>query len=509
MFPDDPLRIVMFSAEASPFAQDGGLGDVVGSLPKELKKLGVDPVVVLPAYAVALQHKAFGIHPCEMVKSFDVRMGKRMERVEVFQTRLNNSDVDVYLIGSRKFFNRPGIYNDPDTGEGYSDNGVRYTFFMKAGVELLIRLSKPVDIVHCHDSQTALIPGMIRMNYGRSAFYKDVGSLFTIHNLAYQGIYPKRILHYADIDYKHFYPTSAFEYWNKVNFMKAGILMSDKVNTVSQTYAVEIQSSNEFGHGLEGVLQSRKKDVSGIVNGIDYEEWNPEKDPLISANFSGKDLSGKAECKKYVQKYFRLPSKRRSTPLIGLISRLVDQKGLDLIAEAAPEIAALKIHLVILGVGQKKYHRMLQEIVSQYPDNFAIQLTFDNALAHRIQAGCDMLLMPSRYEPCGLGQLVSLRYGTIPIVRATGGLADTIVPYENHRGTGFNFTGYSAEEMIDALKMAVSIYKNADQWKNLMVRAMAEDWSWKRSAEGYKRLYRNIYLNRHPEYADVSNDASY
>jgi len=500
MIHKDPTRIVMFSAEAAPFAKDGGLGDVVGALPKELKKLGADPVVVIPAYESTLRQDAFGIRPCRTVRRFNVRMNDQMECAKIFHSKLNNSEVDVYFIGSQKYFDRPGIYNDPRTGEGYRDNGQRFTFFMKAGIELLIRLKKPVDIVHCHDSQTALIPGIIKINYGGSAFYRDVGTLLTIHNLAYQGIYPRKILHYTGIDDKHFYPMSPFEYWNKVNFMKAGILMADKVNTVSETYAMEIRSNNAFGHGLEGVLQSRNRDLSGIVNGIDYEEWNPETDPMIPANFSSKDFTHKAECKKYVRKRFNLPFLGERIPLIGIVSRLTDQKGLDLVEEAASQIAELKIQMVILGVGQLKYHEMLQKMASRYPENIAVHLAFDNELAHKIQAGCDMFLMPSRYEPCGLSQLASLCYGTIPIVRATGGLADTVIPYKNQKGTGFTFEAYSAEEMVDTVKQALSVYSEKNRWKDLMARAMAEDWSWKRSAESYQRLYKSIHLKRRSEY---------
>jgi starch synthase len=487
----DPTRIAVFSAEAAPFAKDGGLGDVVGALPKELRKMGVVLSLVLPGYASTLRQEAFGIHPCPTVKSLNVTMGNRAEHAEIFHSRLNHSDVDVYFIGSRKYFQRPGIYNNPRTGEGYRDNGIRFAFFMKAGLELLAGLGSPVDLIHCHDCQTALIPGIIKTYFRGDPFYRNVGTLLTIHNLAYQGIYPRKILHYAGIDGQYFYPMSPFEYWDKVNFMKAGILMADKVNTVSQTYAREIRSS-EFGYGLEGVLESRAEDLSGIVNGIDYEEWNPETDPIIAANFSAGNLRGKVKCKEDLLRRFRLPSIGKETPLIGVVSRLVEQKGLDLIEAAAAELAALKVQMVVLGVGQLKYHEMLHRIVSRYPDHFAVDLSFDNELAHKVQAGSDMFLMPSRYEPCGLSQLVSLRYGTIPIVRSTGGLADTIAPYENGEGTGFTFKAYSADEMLAAVEKALSIYSQCDRWQDLMVRAMGEDWSWKRSAKGYQRLYESI-----------------
>ena len=504
----DPLRIVMFSAEVTPFAKVGGMGDVVGALPKALEKLGLHPAAVIPAYASVLRQKQFDIKPCKTVSGFNVRMGNKTEHARIFQARLNNTEVDVYLIGSHKYFDRAGIYDNPDSGEGYSDNGERFLFFMKSGLELLLRLAIPVDILHCHDSHTALIPGIMRMKYNRSPFFKNVGTLFTIHNLAYQGIYPPEVLRFAGIDGEHFYPMSPFEYWNSVNFMKAGILMADKVNTVSQTYAVEIQTDPEYGHGLEGVLRSRRMDLSGIVNGIDYQEWNPETDPFIPAHFSSEDLSGKEKCKSHLQRHFNLPPDAGRVPLIGIVSRLADQKGFELIAEAVPEIVALNMQMVILGVGQRKYHDLLQNIALRYPEKIAVHLEFDDALAHKIEAGCDMFLMPSRYEPCGLNQLISLRYGTIPIVRATGGLADTVVPYGKEAGTGFRFDGYSAIEMMAALKLALSVYSEADHWRNLMVRAMSEDWSWNKSAEKYMQIYRNIYSKRHSEAVFVTLDKS-
>jgi starch synthase len=500
----DPSGIVMFAAEVSPFAKVGGVGDVVGALSKALEKLGIVPTVVIPAYRDVLRNGYFDILSCRQVPEFDIQMGHMFERVDVFQARLPKTGVHVYMVGSTKYFDRPGIYDDPATGEGYPDNGERFLFFMKSGLDLLRRLGRPVDILHCHDSQTGLIPGILRTNHQKDSFFSNAGTLFTIHNLAYQGIYPKKTLHYAGIDYKHFYPMSPFEYWNKVNFMKAGILMADKVNTVSQTYADEIQTSHEYGFGLEGVLRSRKMDVSGIVNGIDYEEWNPQTDPFLPAHFSQEDFSGKEQCKESLLRHFNLPVHPDRIPLIGIVSRLADQKGFELLSEAIREIVELNVQMVVLGVGQLKYHDLLQGIASRYPDKIAVNLAFDNALAHKIEAGCDMFLMPSKYEPCGLGQLISLRYGTIPVVRATGGLADTVVDYGEENGTGFSFRGYSSREMMASLKEAFAVYADAARWRALMVRAMSQDWSWSRSAGQYRQLYQNIYLYRHPESGNAS-----
>jgi starch synthase len=494
----NPLRIVMPAAEASPFAKVGGLGDVISALPRALAKLGAAPMVIIPAYKEALSG-LFNIHPCSAVAGFDVPMRSAVEHAAVYQTRLHATDIPVYLIGSQKYFDRSGIYDDPATSEGYPDNMERFIFFTKSVLELLPRLNISVDIIHCHDSHTALIPGIIDINLRKNAFFAGVGTLLTIHNLAHQGIYPKESLAYAGIDPAHFYPMSPFEYWGKINSMKAGIELADKVNTVSNTYAVEIQTNPEVGMGLQDILGKRREAVSGIVNGIDTDEWNPETDPLIPARYTAEDMSGKSKCKEHLLQYFGLPHFANPVPLIGIVSRLADQKGFDLIAEAIHELAALDLQLVILGKGQQKYHDLFRQFASQYPAKIAVQFSFDNALAHRIEAGCDMFLMPSRFEPCGLNQLYSLRYGTVPIVRATGGLADTVIPYDEDRGTGFSFSAYASQEMMAAIKQALAVYSDTNRWCALRRRGMSQDWSWNRSARQYIQLYHSIRSKRHPE----------
>jgi starch synthase len=485
-----PLKIVMLAAEASPFAKVGGLGDVVGALPKALERLGMNPMVVIPAYR-AVRAGASDFHPCQSVSGFDVPMASSVERAQIYQSRIEGTSVDVFMIGSQKYFDREGIYDDPSTGEGYPDNMERFIFFMKAAIELLLRLGTPIDIIHCHDSHTALIPGLINLQYRKHPVFSGAGTLFTIHNLAYQELHSREALEYAGIAPEHFYPSSPFEYWGQVNFMKAGIALADKVNTVSHTYALEILTNPEYGMGLEGVLQSRKEDVSGIVNGIDYDEWNPESDPLIPACFSAADLSGKEKCKNHLQRHFHL-SVRKRVPLVGIVSRLADQKGFDLIAEAMEEMMALDLQLIILGLGRQKYHDLFQRIALRHPEKMGLRLSFDNELAHKIEAGCDLFLMPSKFEPCGLNQLYSLRYGTIPVVRRTGGLADTVIPYDRENGAGFTFSHYTAAEMMAAIKQALKVYSERSAWKALMVRAMSQDWSWNRSALEYVQLYQSI-----------------
>jgi starch synthase len=498
MVQNSSLKIIMLAAEASPYAKVGGLGDVVGALPKALAKLNASPAIVLPAYKAA-QSSAFAIRPRSPIFEFEVPMASSAEHAEVFHTRMNDSNVDVYLIGSRKYFDREGIYDDPATKVGYPDNMERFVFFMRAGLELIVRLGAPVDIIHCHDSHTALVPGLLNINYRHNPVLAKTGTLFTIHNLAHQGLYSNLALDYAGIDRKHFYPTSPFEYWGKINFMKAGIEIADKVNTVSHTYSEEIQTSHESGMGLEGVLRNRKADVSGIVNGIDIAEWDPESDPFIPAHFSAKDLSGKEKCKENLLHHFGLPSSRNRIPLIGIVSRLADQKGFDLIEEVIEEIASMDLQMVILGTGQQKYHELFRQIAMQYPGKIGIELSFNNELAHRIEAGSDMFLMPSKFEPCGLNQLYSFRYGTIPIVRKTGGLADTVIPFGREQSTGFSFSEYSAAEMLEAIKQALNVYCDPSQWQPLMLRAMSQDWSWNKSARQYMQLYHTICLKRHPE----------
>ena len=425
-------------------------------------------------------------------------MGRYTEHADIYQTRMGKNPIEVFLIGSTRYFDRPGIYDDPATQEGYSDNMERFIFFMKAGLALLLRLGAPADILHCHDSHAALIPGLLRTTHQANPLLARTGTLFTIHNLAYQGIFPQTAFEYAGLDSSYSHPMSPFEFWGKVNFMKAGILYADKVNTVSQTYAREIQSSSEFGIGLEGVLQTRKEDLSGIVNGIDYEEWNPATDPLIPAPFSAQDISGKAKCKEYLLDYFTFPRLPNRTPLIGIVSRLADQKGFDLIAEAIGDLMKLDLRLIVLGTGQKKYHDLWKRIAAQYPAKVGVRLDFDNKLAHKIEAGSDMFLMPSRYEPCGLNQFYSFRYGTVPIVRATGGLADTVIQYDGKKGTGFRFDKYSSGEMMSAIRRALSVYADPRRWQELLLRGMSQDWSWKRSAAEYLELYKSIRAKKSP-----------
>ncbi len=494
----DQIHIVMFAAEAAPFVKVGGLADVIGALPKILEKLGAQITLVLPGYQV-IPRGRFGIHASTAVAPFDVPIGSGSVRAKVEQTVLEDTGIDVYFLDGGGFFSREGVYDDPASKQGYPDNVQRLAFYARAGLELLRRLGRPVDVIHCHDSQTGLVPGLLQSVYSRDPFFRKTGCLFTIHNVAYQGLYEKDALTWAGIDSRYFAPSSPFEYWGKVNLMKIGILTADLVSTVSETYAREIQSGPEFGYGLEGILKDRAGDLFGIVNGIDYDEWNPETDPLIHAHYSSQVLAGKAVCKWALLESVRLPKQKGRIPLIGIISRLADQKGFDLIDEAVEQIAAHDLQMVVLGDGQPEYHKLLETLVARHPMKIAARFGFNNPLAHQIEAGADMFLMPSKYEPCGLNQLYSMRYGTVPIVRSTGGLADTIKDYDlqHDTGTGFAFKDYSAQALLGAIERALILFADSERWHRLMVRCMMERWSWAESAPKYLALYDRIYAKKH------------
>jgi starch synthase len=488
------LNIAMFSAESVPYVKVGGLADVVGALASVLDRLGVRVLLTIPAYK-SIHHHQYNFAPYSELPGFDMSFGRGRVYVEVFRATMPTSSVEVFLIGGGQYFFRDGVYDDPFTREGYRDNMDRYVFFMKAGMELLTRLQRPVDVLHCHDSQTGLIPGLLRTDYSCTPLFAKTGALFTIHNLAYQSIYPREALGLAGIDeWRYFHPSSPFEFWSKVNCMKAGIEFSDLVNTVSETYALEIQSGPEYGYGLEGVLRRRSMDLSGIVNGIDYLEWNPETDSCLPAHFSSPEQPGKEQCKAAVLAAFGLPRLAGRVPLVGIVSRLAAQKGFDLIEASIDRIAQLNLQMVVLGTGQHEYHRMLQLLASRYPEKFGFQPGFNNALGHQIIAGSDIILMPSHYEPCGLNQLYGLRYGTVPVVRATGGLVDTVTDYDpvSNTGTGFSFSHYSPDDLATAIQRAIWTHADVPRWTELARRGMAQDWSWEQSAQKYIRLYETI-----------------
>lgn len=481
----DSLKILIVTPEAVPYAKTGGLADVAGALPRVLADEGHDVRLILPLY-LQVDREKFSLR--QISSGLKSRVAGREE---VFNIHSGRGDgFETWFIEHDRFFKRPELYRDPSTGNDWADNDERYAFFARAVLETGRALGFIPDVVHCNDWQSGLIPALLEIDKSYNEFSRTA-SLFSIHNIAYHGSFPPSSFDKLGLDRSLFAPAGGFEFWGKVSYLKAGLWYSDIINTVSETYAEEIQSSNEFGYGFEGVLKSRSADLFGILNGIDYSIWNPATDELIPAVFSPDKLDGKKKCKIALRKQAKLPLARKDIPIIGIISRLADQKGFDLIAEMADEIMRLELQIVLLGTGDRKYHDMFGELQRKYPKKIAVFLEFNNQLAHLIEAGSDMFLMPSRYEPCGLNQMYSLKYGTIPIVRRTGGLADTIENANPVKGTGngFVFKNYRSKEMLNTIKFALEVYRDKNVWEVMMIRGMRQDFSWQASAKKYVELY--------------------
>jgi starch synthase len=419
--------------------------------------------------------------------TIEVPVAERTEKAELLEGTLDG-DVPVYFIEKPSYFDRPHLYQTSD-GVDYPDNSERFVFFSRGVLEALKALGQKPAVIHCNDWQTGLIPVYLKTMGRQDPHLGGVATVFSVHNLGYQGLFRHMDMPLTGLDWELFTP-DGIEFYGKINFLKAGLMFADVLNTVSKTYAKEIQTE-EFGHGLDGVLRYRSDVLYGIVNGIDYGVWNPASDPHIPSNYSPEDIKGKATCKKALQEELGLPTKGR-TPLIGIVSRLATQKGFDLLVEAMDKLMAIDLQLAILGSGDPAYHEALEGAAKRYPKKIGLKLGFDEGLAHRIEAGSDMFLMPSRYEPCGLNQLYSLKYGTIPVVRATGGLEDTIANYSEARGTGtgFKFRSYSAAALLRVVQKACLVYADRRAWRRLMERAMAQDFSWGASARAYEEIYR-------------------
>lgn len=474
------MKILFAASEAVPFAKTGGLADVAGSLPPALAGLGHDVRLIIPRYRV-VGTKHYGL---KQVASFFVPVGSWRERCTVFQCRLGKN-ATAYFVDRDVYFDRAELYQ---TRHGdYADNALRFTYFSRAVLELCRTLEFAPDIVHGNDWQTGLVPFFLRTFYARERIFRGTKSIFTVHNLGYQGTFWHWDMRYLGDAWEH-YTSEGLEFWNRISFLKAGLVYSDIITTVSRTYSREIQTP-EYGHGLEGVLAKRASDLFGIVNGIDYSYWNPAKNRVISKRYTPAAPAGKAACKRELLRELDLPA---GSPLIGMVTRLADQKGLDILIEALPEIMSLGAQLVILGTGEERYESVLTRAAERYPDRIKLVLIYDEMLAKRIYAGSDLFLMPSRYEPCGLGQLIALRYGAVPLVRKTGGLADTVRDFSSRsgRGTGFVFKDYSAPALIRALRRAIAVYREAGRWKRLVRTCMEQDFSWEHSAKGYEKVYR-------------------
>ncbi len=483
------MKIVHIASEAVPFAKTGGLADVVGALPQALASLGDQVFVIMPFYGRKIETLGLGVSPAAKPDlTIDVDVGGIRMQARVMKARLDSGPT-FYLISEPYFFDRENIYGT--AGGDYPDNAQRFVFFSRAAIEAIARLKIKPDIVHVHDWQTALVPVYLKTIYAKDRAFANVKTILTIHNMGYQGVFPKQVMNITGLGWDLF-TFDKLEFWDKVNFLKGGIAFSDAITTVSKKYAKEI-ISHEQGMGLDDALRARKSSLSGILNGVDYGVWNPLNDALIPANFSARSLKGKSECKEAMRIRMKLPM-RESTPVIGMVGRLASQKGLDIFTEALPELVNKDLQLAILGTGDVHYHEILRAAARSYPDRVGLMITFSDEMAHMIEAGSDFFLMPSLYEPCGLNQMISLKYGTIPIVRATGGLEDSIEEFSQRtgRGNGFKFHDYSAAALLHAVDRALSAYKRPDSMKQLIQNAMKCDYSWKRSAREYQALYRKL-----------------
>jgi starch synthase len=490
------MKVLYVSPEVLPFAKTGGLADVAGALPKSLAKNNIDIRVIMPKYK-NIPDKF--VNKMLSIATGTVDILFREVGFEVYFLEENN--VKYYFIEHKVYFERDGYY-------GYNDDGERFTFFSKAVLETLPLINFQPDIIHSNDWQTGVISLLLKANYEHLNFYKNIKTVFTIHNIKYQGVFPKEVVNsLLGISWDHF-QYDKLEFFDQVNYLKAGTTYSDVVNTVSKSYAKEIQF-DFFAENLGDVIRSRSHNLYGIVNGIDFDVFNPETDENIFAKYSYKDLKGKYINKANLQKLLKLPEKN-NVPVIGLVSRLVDHKGLDLIECVLEEILAQDVQVVVLGAGEYKYEEMFKYFAFKYPEKLSANIMYNSVLAQRIYAGCDMFLMPSLFEPCGLGQLISLRYGTVPIVRETGGLKDTITPYDEFtgKGNGFSFANYNAHDMLFTINKAIKTFHEREHWREIILTGMQEDFSWNHSALEYISLYKKVFDESKPTSKKANTSSS-
>jgi len=477
------MRITFVASECVPYSKTGGLADVVGALPAALAALGHEVSVFLPRY-----RQTRLTHTRTVLTSVTIPFDDHYRFCSVLEAPVQ-AGVKFYFVEYPAYFDREALYGSP-AGD-YPDNAERFALFSRAVLEASKILGVP-DIFHCHDWQAAMIPILLRSLYVGDPALRDASIVFTIHNMGYQGLFSPEVLPLLCLPWDLF-TIDKLEFYGKVNFLKGALILSDFITTVSKKYSQEIQTS-DFGFGLEGVLHDRAATVSGILNGVDYAEWSPENDKFAVAKFSPDSLAGKQACKKDLFKEFGLAEADPNLPLVGIVSRFAAQKGFDLIAQIAERLAHEKVLVVALGAGDKQYEDLFRALHDRYPQRFSVKVAYDNAIAHKIEAGSDMFLMPSRYEPCGLNQIYSLRYGTVPVVRATGGLDDTIEPFDARtaKGTGFKFTEYNGEALLSAIRAALAAFEDKASWQRLMRNGMAKDFSWAASAREYAKIYEKV-----------------
>ncbi len=477
------MHIAFVASECVPFSKTGGLADVVGALPRALASLGHQVSVYSPRYRqTKLQD------PQTVVNSITVPFDDKYRFCSVV-TAGSTAGVKFYFVDYPPYFDREALYGT--SAADYPDNAERFALFSRAVLEASKVLGVP-NVFHCHDWQSALVPVMLRTLYAEDPAFREVGTVFTIHNMGYQGLFPSDILPLLMLPWD-LLTISKMEFFGQVNFLKGALVYSDFVTTVSKKYSQEIQTT-EYGFGLEGVLRNRAATVTGILNGVDYDEWSPQTDKFIAAKYSPQDLSGKEKCKQDLLTAFGVTNADPKVPVIGIVSRFAAQKGFDLISQVMDRLAREEVTMVVLGTGDKPYEEMFLRLNKLFPNKIAIKVAYDNAIAHKIEAGADMFLMPSRYEPCGLNQIYSLKYGTVPIVRATGGLDDTIEPWDARtgKGTGFKFTEYTGEALLATVKQALVAYRNQSSWQTLMRNGMTRDFSWGASAREYGKVYEKV-----------------
>jgi starch synthase len=476
------MKIAFAASEAAPFIKTGGLADVAGALPKALSDEGCEVIVVMPLYGGVRRENL-----SETGISFHVNLGNYSFFASVFKG-MQDAKTPVYFISQDDFYSRPNPYGD-QSGD-YADNDKRFIFFNLAFLELLRRLSFKPDVIHVNDWHLGLVPALLK-NLPKSDFLFGVRSVLSIHNLAYQGLFPADSMRLTGLP-ETLFTADGVEMYGKLAFLKSGIMFADRITAVSPAYAREILTT-ELGFGLETILKKRKKDLTGILNGIDTDEWNPASDALIPFNYSAKALDGKAKCRDELLKKTGL-GKRRAFPVIGIVSRMIEQKGFDIIVKAAEELMKLDCSLAILGTGQGIYEDFALQLAAKYPDRVWAEIGFSNPTAHLIEAGSDMFLMPSRFEPCGLNQMYSMAYGTPPVVRSTGGLKDSVADWDaaSGKGTGFVFKKPDAGSLVEAIKRGIKTYKNSKEWNKLVQNGMRKDFSWHSSAKLYMELYKKM-----------------
>lgn len=492
------MRIVQVCSEAVPFAKTGGLADVGGALSKALSELGHEVTLILPLYSQFVAKCGVSLEP--IGEEFEVPLGDRQVRIQLQRTQMPGSRVEVVLVDHADFYNRGGLYQDPATKADYGDNPERFITFSRAALEAIARLRLKPDVVQAHDWQTALVMVLLEAQFRQWVpDLRRTAAIMTLHNMAFQGAYSSEVMPLTGLGWE-FYNWRQLECWGRLNLLKGGIIFADQICTVSPTYSREIQTA-EFGHGLDGVLRDRSADLTGILNGIDPHEWSPSIDPYLPERYDINSFeTGKAACKRALQERVQLPA-RSDVPLLGMVSRMSWQKGFDLIGVCASRLLERDVQVVFLGNGQPEYEDLCRHLASAHPNKVRAVIGYDEGLAHLIEAGSDMFLMPSKFEPCGLNQMYSMAYGTPPVVRATGGLADSVVgatpeTLADGTATGFSFRDHDPDQLWQQLDGALKLFADKPSWQRPQRSGMSRDWSWSRSAREYVALYEKALARR-------------